>query len=67
MSVQDNESMSPAASGSHSTEPYKHDVDRSTLRENLKLSVEDRFIKFERFMELVGELRKAGQASRNKV
>lgn len=67
MSVQDNKSTSPGETGSHSTESYKRDVDRSTLRENLKLSVEDRFIKFECFMELVSELRRAGQASRNKV
>ncbi len=40
-------------------EAYKKDVDRTLLRENLKLSVEERFHKFERFMEYVEELRNA--------
>ncbi len=44
-------------------EAYKKDVDRTLLRENLKLTVEERFRKFERFMEYVSELRKAGQRS----
>jgi hypothetical protein len=42
-------------------EVYKKDVDRTLLRENLKLTVEERFRKFERFMEYVSELRTAGQ------
>jgi hypothetical protein len=42
-------------------EAYKKDVDRTLLRENLKLSVDERFEKFERFMEYVFELRAAGQ------
>ena len=42
---------------------YKKDVDRTLLRENLKLTVEERFRKFERFMEFVSELRTAGQRS----
>jgi hypothetical protein len=45
-------------------EVYKKDVDRTLLRENLKLSVEERFQKFERFMEYVYELRAAGQRAR---
>jgi hypothetical protein len=44
-------------------EAYKKDVDRSLLRENLKLTVEERFQKFERFMEYVSALRTAGQRS----
>ena len=44
-------------------EVYKKDVDRTLLRENLKLTVEERFRKFERFMEFVSELRTAGQRS----
>jgi hypothetical protein len=43
---------------------YKHDIDHTILRENLKLSVEERFIKFERFMELVEELQQAGKKAR---
>jgi hypothetical protein len=45
-------------------EAYKKDVDRTLLRENLKLSVQERFEKFERFMEYVDELRAAGQRAR---
>jgi hypothetical protein len=45
-------------------EAYKKSVDRTLLRENLNLSVEERFQKFERFMEYVYELRAAGQRAR---
>jgi hypothetical protein len=45
-------------------EAYKKDVDRTLLRENLKLSVEQRFVKFERFMAYVYELREAGRKAR---
>jgi hypothetical protein len=48
-------------------EVYKKDVDRTLLRENLKLSVDERFKKFERFMEYVFELRAAGQKTRKVV
>jgi hypothetical protein len=46
-------------------EAYKKDVDRTLLRENLKLSVDERFEKFERFMEYILELRDAGRRSRS--
>ena len=45
-------------------EAYKKDIDRSLLRENLKLSVEERFLKFDAFMRGVMELRAAGERSR---
>jgi hypothetical protein len=45
-------------------EVYKKDVDRTLLRENLKLPVEQRFQKFERFMEGIKALREAGRKSR---
>jgi len=45
-------------------ELYKKDVDRTLLRENLKLTVQERFDKFERFMQYAHELRKAGERSR---
>jgi hypothetical protein len=45
-------------------EVYKKDVDRTLLRENLKLTVEERFIKFERFWEYAQELREAGRKAR---
>ena len=45
-------------------EAYKKDVDRTLLRENLKLTVQQRFEKFERFMECVHELWEAGRKLR---
>jgi hypothetical protein len=45
-------------------EAYKKDVDRTILRENLKLTVEERLVKFERFWEYAQELRAAGRKSR---
>lgn len=45
-------------------EAYKKDIDRTLLRENLKLSVEDRFRKAMAHMRLVEELRRAGKAAR---
>jgi hypothetical protein len=46
-------------------EAYKKHVDRSLLRENLRLSVEERLQKFLRNMSLVQELRAAGERLRN--
>lgn len=46
-------------------EVYKKDLDRTLLRENLKLTVQERFEKFERFMKYVAELREAGQRARS--
>jgi hypothetical protein len=46
-------------------EAYKKDVDRTLLRENLKLTVEERFLKFEAFMRSVYELREAGRRARS--
>ena len=43
-------------------EVYKKDVDRTLLRENLKLTVQERFDKFIKFMEFVTELRSARSA-----
>jgi hypothetical protein len=42
-------------------EAYKRDVDRTILVENLKLSVDERFRRFERFMAGVYALRAAGE------
>ncbi|MDN5942572.1 MAG: hypothetical protein L0H94_11870 [Nitrospira sp.] len=44
-------------------EAYKRDVDRSLLRENLKLTVEQRFLKLCELQRLATELRKAGSVS----
>jgi hypothetical protein len=42
-------------------ETYKRDIDRTLLRENLKLTVEDRFLKLIELQRLATELRRAGQ------
>ena len=46
------------------TEAFKRDVDRTLLRENLKLSPQQRSEKFLRFMAMVYELREAGERER---
>lgn len=45
-------------------EAYKKDVDRTLLRENLKLTADERFRKFESFMRSVYEMREAGRKMR---
>jgi hypothetical protein len=47
-------------------EVYKRDVDRSLLRENLKLSVEERFLRLMELQRFAEELRRAGAAARRK-
>jgi hypothetical protein len=42
-------------------EAYKKDVDRTLIRENLRLSVEERFEKLKGLLEFAEELRRAGQ------
>ncbi|MDF0677063.1 MAG: hypothetical protein P0120_22410 [Nitrospira sp.] len=44
-------------------EAYKRDIDRSLLRENLKLTVEQRFLKLCELQRLATELRKARSRS----
>jgi hypothetical protein len=45
-------------------EAYKKDVDRTLLRENLKLTVEERLRKLLEFQEFVDEIRRAGRAAK---
>jgi hypothetical protein len=45
-------------------EAYKKDVDRTLLRENLKLSTEQRIRKLEELCAFVIEMRRIGSASR---
>lgn len=42
-------------------EAYKRDVDRTLIRENLRLSVEERLEKLMRLQEFAEELRRAGR------
>jgi hypothetical protein len=45
-------------------EAYKQHVDRTLIRENLKLSVEDRFRKLMELERFAEELRRAGREAR---
>lgn len=45
-------------------EAYKRDVDRGLLRENLKLTVEQRLQNLQRFVDAIEELRRAVKAAR---
>jgi hypothetical protein len=45
-------------------EAYKKDVDRTLLRENLKLTVEERIRKAQSFHESIEEWREAGRRAR---
>ncbi len=42
-------------------EAYNGDVDRSLLRANLRLSVEQRIVRLQRLYEFAAELRRAGR------
>ena len=46
-------------------EAYKKDVDRTLLRENLKLTFDERMRKFLDFQKFVVELRKMGRKHRS--
>ena len=41
-------------------ELYKKDVDRTLIRQNLKLTVEERLLNLQNFMKFSNEMRKAG-------
>jgi hypothetical protein len=45
-------------------EAYKKDVDRTLLRENLKLTPEERLRKLLEFQRFVDEVRRAGRAAK---
>lgn len=43
---------------------YKRDIDRSLIRENLKLTVEQRLLKLQNFQQFALEIREAGRKLR---
>ena len=45
---------------------YKKDIDRTLIRENLKLTVEERFIKAMALARFADELRRAGREARRR-
>jgi hypothetical protein len=63
----------PASNGQESAkaidpviEFYKKDLDRTLLRENLKLTIAGRFEKYEQFQKYAMELREAGRKARER-
>ena len=48
-------------------EVYKKDVDRTLLRENLKLTPAERLQKFQLFMDSADQLREIGVEERNRA
>ena len=51
----------PPAEADPIIEAYKKDIDRSLIRENLRLTVEQRFERLMKLQEFAAELRKAGR------
>jgi len=47
-------------------EAYKKDIDRTLIRENLKLTVEERFRKAMTLARFADELRRAGREARSR-
>ena len=47
-------------------ERYKHDIDRTLIRENLKLTPEERLTQLMRLQDFAAELRRAGRAAEEK-
>ncbi len=45
-------------------EAYKRHVDRSLIRKNLKLTVEERILQLARLQDFAEELRRAGDAAK---
>ncbi len=57
--------MNAAAANNDSVGDFMLDVDRTLLRENLKLTPEQRLEKFASFMRFIAELRRAGENMRS--
>ena len=56
--------MKAAAANKDTLRDYMRDIDRTLLRENLKLTPEQRLTKFASFMRFTAELRRAGESLR---
>lgn len=48
-------------------EAYKKDIDRTLIRENLRLGLEERFLRLMELQRLAEELRKAGHNLRTRA
>lgn len=58
------QAMESAAADMDIVRELMHDIDRTLLRENLRLTPEQRLAKFASFMRVVAELRSAGEKVR---
>jgi hypothetical protein len=56
----------PVAGADPVVEAYKKDIDRTLIRENLKLTVEERFLKAMALQRFAEELRRAGREARSR-
>ena len=56
--------MDSVPANTDSVGDFMRDVDRTLLRENLKLTPEQRLEKFASFMRFIAELRRAGENAR---
>jgi hypothetical protein len=56
--------MKSDAANGDSVRDFMRDVDRTLLRENLRLTPEQRLTKFASFMRFIAELRRAGESVR---
>jgi hypothetical protein len=56
--------MEAGAASENTVRDYMRDIDRTLLRENLKLTAEQRLRKFAAFMQFVSELHRAGEKAR---
>ena len=56
--------MKAVASDDATVHDFMRDIDRSLLRQNLKLTPEERLAKFASFMRFIAELRRAGENAR---
>lgn len=58
--------MQPPLDKDPVVEAYKKDIDRTLIRENLKLTVEERFRKAMALQRFAEELRRAGREARSR-
>jgi hypothetical protein len=59
--------MEAAAADMDIVRDLMHDIDRTLLRQNLKLTPEERLEKFGNFMRFISELRRAGEGARRRM
>lgn len=57
--------MRTVAAEKDTVRDFMRDIDRTLLRENLKLTPEQRLVKFASFMRFIAELRRAGERIRH--